>query len=172
MMLALRDCMTRDLATLSPDDSLRDAITMLSERFISGAPVLAGDEVVGVISAMDIMDFAANASVSGNRSEQDEWSMDDTPADAASSYFTDLWDEGAGLLDDEESSAPDLLADHTVAEAMTRGLLTLPPETEVHVAAAFMIEHGIHRIIVASDGRLEGLVTTTDFLRLIADRRL
>jgi CBS domain-containing protein len=172
MMLALRDCMTRDLATLSPDDSLRDAITMLSERFISGAPVLAGDEVVGVISAMDIMDFAANASVSVNRSEQDEWSMDDTPADTASSYFTDLWDEGAGLLDDEESSAPDLLADHTVAEAMTRGLLTLPPETEVHVAAAFMIEHGIHRIIVASDGRLEGLVTTTDFLRLIADRRL
>jgi CBS domain-containing protein len=172
MMLALRDCMTRDLATLNPDDSLRDAITMLSERFISGAPVLAGDEVVGVISAMDIMDFAANATVSGNRSEQDEWSMDDTPADAASSYFTDLWDEGAGLLDEEESSAPDLLADHTVAEAMTRGLLTLPPETEVHVAAAFMIEHGIHRIIVASDGRLEGLVTTTDFLRLIADRRL
>jgi CBS domain-containing protein len=172
MMLTLRDCMTRDLVTLNPDDTLGEAITLLSERFISGAPVLIGDEVVGVISAMDIMDFAANTSVSGNHGDQDEWSMDDTPDETASSYFTDLWDEGSGLLDEEQASAPDLLADHTVSEAMTRGLLTLPPETEVHVAAAFMIEHGVHRVIVASDGRLEGLVTTTDFLRLIADRRL
>jgi CBS domain-containing protein len=172
MMLTLRDCMTRDLVTLNPDDTLGEAITLLSERFISGAPVLIGDEVVGVISAMDIMDFAANASVTANHGDQDEWSMDDAPDETASSYFTDLWDEGSGMLDEEQASAPDLLADHTVSEAMTRGLLTLPPETEVHVAAAFMIEHGVHRVIVASDGRLEGLVTTTDFLRLIADRRL
>jgi CBS domain-containing protein len=172
IMLVLRDFMTREVATLNVDDSLRDAITLLSERYISGAPVLSGDTIVGVVSAMDIMEFAANVQeMAGTAHEPDEWAVDETPEESASSYFTDLWDEGAGLLDEEEG-AHDVLGDHTVAEVMTRSLLILPPDTEVHVAAAFMIENGVHRVIVASDGRLEGLVTTSDFMRLIADRRL
>jgi CBS domain-containing protein len=174
-MLKLRDFMTRDVATLSPDDTLRDAIALLSERFITGAPVVSGDDVVGVISAMDIMDLAGTATAvaaAPSGGDMDEWSVDDVSSDATSSYFTDLWDQGVDLLEDGGSVPHDVLEDHTVADAMTTTLLMLPGDTEVHEAAAFMIEHGVHRVLVADDGQLEGLVTTTDFLRLVAERRL
>lgn len=171
-MLVLRDFMTRDVATLGPEDSLREAITMLSERHITGAPVVSHETIVGVVSAMDIMDFAANLqTMAGSAHDRDEWAVDETPEEAASSYFTDMFDEGAALLD-PDAAEPDLLEDYSVSEVMTRSVLTLPPETEVHAAAEFMIEHGVHRLLVAADGRLEGLVTTSDFMRLIADRRL
>jgi CBS domain-containing protein len=171
-MLKLRDFMTRDVATLAPEDTLRAAIAMLSERFITGAPVVSGDDVVGVVSAMDIMDFAATAMALPAETQAEEWPADDAGDDVASSYFTDLWDRGTDLLDDGGVLAHDVLEDHTVGDAMTTTLLMLPGDAEVHEAAAYMIEHGVHRVLVADAGQLEGLVTTTDFLRLIAERRL
>jgi CBS domain-containing protein len=172
-MLALRDIMVSDIATLAPDDTLREAITLLSERCITGAPVVSVSSVVGVISAMDIMDFAANvARARADTQDTATWQAGNEAGEGNSgSFFTEPWD---GIDDELEVGEEfgDVLEDHTVDEAMTRGLLMLPADTEVHAAAAFMIEHGIHRILVVDDGQLEGLVTTTDFLRLVADRRL
>ncbi|CAN5802360.1 hypothetical protein BH23GEM9_BH23GEM9_16700 [soil metagenome] len=172
-MLRLSDFMTADVAVLAPEDSLRDAVTMLSEHFITGAPVVTGDKVVGVISAMDIMDYASTAqAVPSGSQDSVEWPGDegDDGHGVSGSFFTDRVDDAEPLLGDGE--VHDLMEDHTVGEAMTRNLLMLPPDTEVHTAAAYMVEHGAHRILVVDDGRLEGLVTTTDFLRLIGDRRL
>jgi len=172
-MLRLRDFMTRDVATLTPEDTLRDAMSLFSERYITGAPVVAGGDVVGVVSTMDIMDFAASAGPERRHgADHDEWNMDDVPDDMGSSYFTDLWDRGVDSVDDDAGTPQDLLSEHTVGEVMTRRVLLLPPDAEVHEAAAFMMEHGVHRVLVARDGTLEGLVSTTDFLRLIAERRL
>src|SRR5687768_12378177 len=58
-MLRLRDIMTTDLITLDPDITLREAMDVLVSKRISGAPVVAGDEVIGVISATDLLQFAA-----------------------------------------------------------------------------------------------------------------
>lgn len=172
-MLALRDIMTADVATLNPDDTLRDAINMLTEQHITGAPVVSGTDVVGVISAMDIIDFASTAlRVRAGAGEGDEdWEEAPSPDTDSSTWFADAWGEPTSEFDHDEEFH-DVLEDHTVDEAMTRNLLMLPPQTEIHVAAAFMIEHGVHRLLVAGDGTLEGLVTTTDFLRLVAERRL
>jgi CBS domain-containing protein len=169
--LTLRDFMTKDLATLSPDDTLRDAVALFTEQGITGAPVVAGDDVVGVVSIIDVLDFTASAPAAHSAGESD-WDLDDMPDDATSSYFTDLWDQGVDMLDEESGLPHDVLSEHSVAEVMTRSVLLLAPDTEAHDAAAFMIEHGIHRVLVAGDGQLEGLVSTTDFLRLIAERRL
>jgi CBS domain-containing protein len=172
-MLKLSEIMTREVATLAPDDTLRDAMGLFSERYISGAPVVAGGDVVGVVSTMDIMDFAAGAVARRGSGEEDGgWDLDDVPSDVTSSYFTELWDQGEELAEDDAGIPNDLLSEHTVDEVMTRHVLMLPGSTEVHDAAAFMIEHGVHRVLVADDGQLQGLVSTTDFMRLIAERRL
>jgi CBS domain-containing protein len=169
--LVLRDFMTEEIATLSPDDTLRDAIALFTEHGITGAPVVAGDDVTGVVSIIDVLDFAASAAPSRSADET-AWDTDDVADDSTSSYFTDLWDQGVDLLDEDSGLPHDMLSEHTVSEIMTRNVLLLPPDTEVHEAAAFMIEHGVHRVLVVADGRLDGLVSTTDFLRLIAERRL
>ncbi len=56
-MLKLRDIMTTDVVTATPDMSLREAMEMLSSRHISGAPVTAGGKVVGIFSASDLLSF-------------------------------------------------------------------------------------------------------------------
>ena len=50
-MLALRDIMTADVVTVSPQTTLREAMELLAQRHLSGAPVVSGGELVGVVSA-------------------------------------------------------------------------------------------------------------------------
>jgi CBS domain-containing protein len=49
------------VVTLKPDDSLREAVQKLAENKISGAPVVQGGKVVGVISESDILRFFGRA---------------------------------------------------------------------------------------------------------------
>ncbi len=58
-MLKLRDIMTKDVATATPEMTIRDAITLLSDEHISGAPVVSGNKVIGVFSAADILAYIA-----------------------------------------------------------------------------------------------------------------
>lgn len=58
-MLTLRDIMIRDVETAEPDMTLRDAMTMLTECHISGAPVTHGGKVIGVFSASDLLVYIA-----------------------------------------------------------------------------------------------------------------
>ena len=45
------------VVTLKPDDSLREAVRKLAENRVSGAPVVEGGKVVGVVSESDILHF-------------------------------------------------------------------------------------------------------------------
>jgi CBS domain-containing protein len=60
-MLCAKDIMTRELSTLQPEATLREAIEMLYTNHLSGAPVVTGTRVVGVISMSDIADVLVNA---------------------------------------------------------------------------------------------------------------
>lgn len=59
-MLRLRDIMTTEVATATPDLTLREGMELLSTRHISGAPVMAGGKVVGVFTASDLLSFLAD----------------------------------------------------------------------------------------------------------------
>lgn len=51
----------------------------------------------------------------------------------------------------------------TVEEYMTQDIVTTTPDTVAHEAAEMMIEHTIsHLPVVSEDGKLTGIVTTTD----------
>lgn len=56
-MLRLKDIMTTDLATATPDMTLRAAITMLADNHVGGCPVLEASKVVGVFSATDLLTY-------------------------------------------------------------------------------------------------------------------
>jgi len=58
--LLIRDIMTRDVLTLSPDTSIREAAELLSTEMLGGAPVTVGRTLVGMLSAHDLMDFIAS----------------------------------------------------------------------------------------------------------------
>ena len=55
-MTQIKDVMTKDVITVSPDASLKEVGTILKEKRISGVPVVDGDKnIVGIITVNDIL---------------------------------------------------------------------------------------------------------------------
>lgn len=180
-MIKVRDLMTADVVALSPNLTLRDALALLDANRISGAPVVAGGDVVGVLSATDILAFeattpgvpAAGLESEGYETEAAEWEEGGEPPGA---YFTEWWaDAGAELVERfREVSGPewDFLEEHTAEEAMTRGVWAIQPDASVQEASALMVRAGVHRLLVMESGRLAGIITTMDIVGAVAERGL
>jgi CBS-domain-containing membrane protein len=70
------------------------------------------------------------------------------------------------------SRAEELMLRHVVVkEAMSAEIQTTAPDTLVADAARLMIERKIGCLPVIESGRLVGIVTETDFVRLVAEAR-
>ena len=59
-----------------------------------------------------------------------------------------------------------------VARLMTTSLRTVSPDALVEEAAETMLDHGIGSVVVVDeDDYLEGILTNTDFVRIVAERK-
>jgi CBS domain-containing protein len=148
--------------------------------------VVDGERVVGVVSSSDVLDFTSATAIESAAAPEDESDGDywNDPEDWVplpededpSSFFREFWpdtDESVvERLSHSETEARDILEGHSVAEIMTRSLCFLSPDSSVREAAAFMLSRGIHRILVMDGDRLEGIVSTSDIVRAVADGRL
>ncbi len=180
-MLRVREIMTLDVITVAAGATLRDAAETLTTAGITGVPVVAGSDVVGVISASDLADFAADApgapterdfpSEPDGLSEQEELEAE-SPNEATAAYFYSYWsDAGEDVvdrLDGPEAPEWNVFDDHTVDEVMTRSLAAVHPDDSVQDAARYMLKGGVHRVLVMEDGHLAGLLSTTDIVKAVA----
>jgi CBS domain-containing protein len=170
--------MSKNVIAVTPEMTLRDALNVFLTHNVRGAPVLSGAHVVGVVSTTDLLDFVAEppsemAREEDESAQRDEWVEGEA---SPSAYFVDLWHQ----IDDDVSErfrvnkeeGADLLASHTVSEAMTRIACSLSPATPVDAAARYMRDHGIHRVLVQDGEELLGVVTTTDITNAVADHRV
>jgi CBS domain-containing protein len=120
--------------------SLREAIAILADNHVGGAPVIQRGKVVGVFSASDLLAYITD-------------SNDGPPSESLRHRRTSL-------------------EDVTVAELMTRELKSLASNCTVEQAADFMRRNQIHRALVMDEGKLVGIVTTTDVVKAVAQHRL
>ena len=193
IMLRVRDIMTTDLLVLEPEMSIRDAMASLSTRHVSGAPVVAGEKVVGVVTASDLVDFAS--ALPGVPTARDEVEpADEVVADAEraegeervegevegenppGAFFHEMWsDSGADVTERMNAVAGpewDVLGEHVVSEAMNRMLCALPPDAPVDQAADYMRGANIHRVLVMNGEKLVGIVSASDIVSAVADHKL
>ncbi|HET8556558.1 MAG TPA: CBS domain-containing protein, partial [Gaiellaceae bacterium] len=111
----VKDVMTSDVVTVRPDTSLKDVATILTERRISGVPVVdEGGKVVGVVSEGDILFKERGPS----------------ERTGVLAWFADPYDVEEQLK----------LAARTAAEAMTAPAKTIAPWRPVSSAAAEMLD--------------------------------
>ena len=180
-MLKLSEIMTRDVITVAPETTLREAVELFTAKHISGAPVVRGHELVGVVSASDILEFAASLPERLNESVDDSpWSEstnedDSERADAApGSYYTSPFaSEDSDVANRLEGAREASVLDaHTVDEVMTHHAIALSPNDTVLAAADVMRGHSIHRVLVVDEGKLVGILSTIDLARAVADRRV
>lgn len=186
-MLKVRDVMTADVLTVSPETTLREAMELLAMRHVSGAPVVSAGKLVGVVTAADLMALAsALPGVPEERPEGPAWEATEEPSleadveaedEPASAFFSELWDDAgadtATRMESIEGPEWNALEEHDVSEVMTTGpLVTISPEAGVEVAAEMMKRHEIHRLLVTESGQLAGIVTAMDVAKAAADHRL
>lgn len=58
-MLKVKDLMTRDVLTVAPNTSVREAAELLSSEHVGGTPVVRLGKLLGMVSARDLLDFIA-----------------------------------------------------------------------------------------------------------------
>jgi predicted transcriptional regulator len=112
------DIMTHEVITIAPEASLQDAARLLSGYHISGAPVLDGTSLVGIVTEADI-----------------------------------IGKEGA-----------------TVAEIMTRRVISVQESTSVDEIALILTSNRFKRVPVLHGDRVVGIVSRADIVRMIASR--
>ena len=180
-MLRLRNIMTGHVHTMSPDFTIRDAMEFLAAKKVTGAPVVEYGQVLGVVSATDLIAFAASLpSNRHERAEDEEWpDVEQTETDESvdeSAYFSEMLEDAGDDVDVRfrEAARPDsnALDEVTVVEVMTDKVHSLPSTTEVSRAADYMRRAGIHRVLVIDDGKLCGIVSTSDIAGAVADHRV
>ena len=138
--MRVRDLMTRDVATIGPEASLKDVATIFAERGISGLPVVDEQrQLLGVVSEADIL-FKERGTEDRQRGFLN-WILSGGPAAEAK------------------------LAARIAREAMTSPAITIEAGGQVSEAAQTMTEYGINRLPVLEGGALVGIVTRTDLVR-------
>lgn len=176
-MLMLRDLMTPAPVTIGPTASLRDAVELLTTVGVHALPVTDGGRVLGIITAQSIIAFESSTpGVPTERDVNDVW--DDDGADDAdlppAAYFTELWDDAGSDVSERfrasETPEWDVLAEHSVEEAMIFDAPQLGPFGSAEACAEHMRATRSHGVLVVEDGRLCGIVTTMDITRVFAER--
>lgn len=138
--MRVRDVMTTTVATVSPDEPLRDVARLLVDRGISGVPVVdATGTVLGIVSEAD---FLAKESGSEPGRHRLLARIFGDPADATK------------------------VEARTAGEAMTSPPITIGPDALVRDAAATMVDRRVNRLPVVEGSRLVGIVTRADLVRV------
>jgi CBS domain-containing protein len=142
--MRIEDIMTRDVATVGPEATLKQAARELVARRISGMPVVDEDgQVLGVLSEGDILYKQRGA----------------RPSDGGML---------AWIVDRHHEDEDAKLDARFVSEAMTSPAITIDAGWSLTAAADRMLSAGVNRLPVVRRDRLVGIVTRADIVRAFA----
>ena len=147
------DVMNPNVLTVQEDMTAEELASFLIENEISGAPVQdpAGN-LVGVVSVTDLArSVARGEDLAPDRSNPD--------------FFVREWGETLSREDVEELRFGE--AGIRVRDLMTPAIYSVDAQTPIPELAETLINSHIHRLLVTSEGKVVGIVTTSDLLGLL-----
>ncbi len=151
------DIMQRDVIVVYDDDTMQQAMSLITENHVTGLPVVdSNGKCVGVITATDILNY-----------EQDHSEFMSEANDEMALHYDP--DSGRWEHVRQSSYALERFGEVGVGEVMARELLFVRLETPVKEVAKKMRDEKVHRVLViGEDYRLQGIVTSSDFVKLFA----
>jgi CBS domain-containing protein len=150
-MLKVKDIMTKELITVSPETEIVHATKLLLENRINGVPVTnETGKLVGILCQSDLIAQQKKLPVP--------------------SFFSFL--DGLITLTSMKHFEKEVrkIAAITVAQAMTPNPVTVRPDTDIEAVAALMVDNSFHTIPVVDEGELVGIVGKEDILRTLIPR--
>lgn len=153
--MKVSDIMTKDVLYFYEDESIFDAITQMTEKNISGAPVLnRKGELVGIISTTDIVEFL-------------NIELDLKPKNMRSVWSLILYSLKKLAEIEKIKHVKDLMKMTKVKDLMSKDVYAISPNTTILEAAEMMNEKDVSRLPVIDNGKLVGIVTKGDIVRYI-----
>lgn len=145
----VRDLMTPEVVFVTEDAPVSRIARLMQDKAISGIPVVDDEQrVVGMVTDLDLI-------VRNTRL--------DPPA------FFQVLD---GRIPLETPGHYKKRLQHMLGtkarDVMTPGVVTISPEVEVETLATLMVKRKVNPVPVVEDGRLVGVVSRADVIRLMA----
>jgi CBS domain-containing protein len=145
-----RDVMTTEVITVNPSTTVRALAALLSEKSISGAPVIdATGRLVGIVSEGDLL-HRAETGTERRVQRRRSWWLDSVAA--------------------EEEAARDYVKAHgrTVNDIMSRDVVSVSETTDLGEIAHLLETKKVKRVPVLRDGRVVGIVSRANLVRALA----
>ncbi len=149
-MLSVKDIMTRDLITITPEMDIAQATKIILEKDINGVPVLDGDKLVGILCQSDLI------------AQQKKFPIP--------SIFTLL--DGIFPLTSMKRLEKETkkIAATTVAQAMSSDPFAVEPDMSIEEVATIMVNKNFHTLPVLDKEKLVGIVGKKDILETLISR--
>jgi CBS domain-containing protein len=155
--LKASDFMQRDVVTVAPDNTLQEALSLMTENHVTGLPVMDQfSRCIGLITSSDILNY-----------EQDH------AGESTEDGMADFYDPESQQWEAIPLSAFGLeeFGHVRVSEVMTRDLIWVDRDTPLKDVAQRMIDERVHRVLVMDvASRLYGILSAYDFVRFAAER--
>jgi CBS domain-containing protein len=140
--------MTTEVLTVAPTTSVQEVAKLLSERGISGVPVVDSDnQVVGILSEGDLL-HRAETGTERTRERQRSWWLESLASDLARDYV--------------KAHA------RTAQDVMTRDVVSVYETTPLADVATLLETKRIKRVPVLRAGKLVGIVSRANLVRAVA----
>ncbi|MFN3326631.1 MAG: CBS domain-containing protein [Bryobacteraceae bacterium] len=142
------EVMTREPVTVAPETTVGEIARLLTERRISGVPVVDSEnKLVGIITETDL--FPKEKGV--------PFSMVRLPS------LFDQWLDPEQIREFYEASKG-----RQARDVMTKDVASVGPEDDIGTAAKIMMNRHVNRIPVVENGKLIGIITRQDLIRWMA----
>ncbi|MFW5487424.1 MAG: CBS domain-containing protein [Desulfovibrio sp.] len=144
-MLTAKDIMTKEVTTFLPSTEISEAARILLDKDINGAPVVDDSgKLVGIVCQSDLIAQQKKISIPS--------------VFAILDGFVPL-----GSISKIEQEMRKIAA-LTAGEAMPPKPKVVHPDTPLDDIAAIMVDHRLHTLPVAEDGKLVGIIGKADVL--------
>ena len=144
------DVMTTNVITVGPDTTVQALATLLSERGISGVPVVDNTgKLIGIVSEGDLLHRTETGTERRTTRRRSRW-LDSFAAD--------------------QEAAREYVKEHgrRVGEVMTREVISVNYTTDLADVATLLETKKIKRVPVLRDGKLVGIVSRANLIRALA----
>mgnify|MGYP006286467453 FL=1 len=148
-MITAKDIMTTDVVTVDPKTTVKEAANIMSEKGISGLPVVQNGELVGIVTENDLiikdkkLHFPEYINVIGGIIYLESYKK-----------FREEFKKFTAV---------------NVEELMTKDVITVSPDDSIEDIATIMHQEDVNRLpVVDNSGQLIGIVTRANIVKHIA----